>query len=538
MYNRGKTRSARTKEKIKPGIRFKQLARGALMNQQWLSGLIKQQNANISSFHPKVTGILTNSEKSLLRKSRELRSNSERLILVKLMANLTVFSRLPPKLRARLSPYAYFIIIGPKRRIIKEGHEPATVYFVLTGDITVSKKVWDSAKAKYVDGLDHVSGPGEWLGDIDLLENEKRQYTFTSKTEVELLALDREDFESILMPFVRETWEGKKAILRHFGYFDFFTNQQLVTACKIATLQQFEPYETIYHQDKGLESFVHFVISGTCMILQCLKIKVSIKRGRKHFELVEVTKSEDLFKKPSATEIRSYVREKTTYSTFSLDDTKSVSDEDILAKEQRNMKKIMNIQTIERECQMYNPAGRSSGSSKIDYKSSIGSSFMADEEKNIKNVEEEEESVNDYDSDLDEISEDSVKRIIDEKYLGTQSESRIENHFIEVCRVSKGGIFGLGETMEHRIIMTETTVQCLVLPKYWLLEREQNPGNMWEKHRIQLDFTLPSRENLFKNFLNSRKWQVFKSEIVSSFKSPGTKLQDIPIIYRIISSDE
>ncbi|XP_053950115.1 uncharacterized protein LOC128858131 [Anastrepha ludens] len=199
----------------------------------------------------------------------------------------------------------------------------------------------------------------------------------------------------------------------------------------------------------------------------------------------------------------------------------------------------MNIQTIERECQMYNPAGRrSSGSSKIDYKSSIGSSFMADEEKNIKNVEEEEESVNDYDSDLDEISEDSVKRIIDEKYLGTQSESRIENYFIEVCRVSKGGIFGLGETMEHRIIMTETTVQCLVLPKYWLLEREQNPGNMWEKHRIQLDFTLPSRENLFKNFLNSRKWQVFKSEIVSSFKSPGTKLQDIPIIYRIISSDE
>lgn len=41
-------------------------------------------------------------------------------------------------------------------------------------------------------------------------------------------------------------------------------------------LRQFEPLETIYYEDKGQLSYVHFVISGECMILQCLKMLVRI----------------------------------------------------------------------------------------------------------------------------------------------------------------------------------------------------------------------------------------------------------------------
>ncbi|XP_018802609.1 PREDICTED: uncharacterized protein LOC108977398 [Bactrocera latifrons] len=83
-------------------------------------------------------------------------------------------------------------------------------------------------------------------------------------------------------------------------------------------------------------------------------------------------------------------------------------------------------------------------------------------------------------------------------------ETKIENHFIDVGTISKGGIFGLGETMKYRIIMAETRVQCLVIPRYWLFKDEQNPANMWQRKKIQLDFTLPSREALFSLFQNSR----------------------------------
>lgn len=50
---------------------------------------------------------------------------------------------------------------------------------------------------------------------------------------------------------------------------------QIITACKLGLIRQFDPLETICYEDKGHVSYVHFVISGECMILQCLKIKVS-----------------------------------------------------------------------------------------------------------------------------------------------------------------------------------------------------------------------------------------------------------------------
>ncbi|XP_039968307.1 uncharacterized protein LOC120780096 [Bactrocera tryoni] len=139
-------RNGKGRDKLKPSIRFKQLARSALINQQWLSDLIDHQRTKIPLYRPKVTGILTNN-----------------------------------KLRARLAPYAYFIILGPKRKIIEQGREPATVYFVLTGDITVTTKIWNSVKNKYIERVEYLSGPGEWLGEIDFLENQKRRQTFTSK---------------------------------------------------------------------------------------------------------------------------------------------------------------------------------------------------------------------------------------------------------------------------------------------------------------------------------------------------------------------
>lgn len=50
----------KAKEKFNPVKRFKQLARSALINQQWLSELAEQQRTKVAVHRPKVTGILTN----------------------------------------------------------------------------------------------------------------------------------------------------------------------------------------------------------------------------------------------------------------------------------------------------------------------------------------------------------------------------------------------------------------------------------------------------------------------------------------------
>lgn len=57
-----------------------------------------------------------------------------------------------------------------------------------------------------------------------------------------------------------------------------------------------------------------------------------------------------------------------------------------------------------------------------------------------------------------------------------------KSHFCEIGEFSSGSIFGLGEHMDDRIIVAKhTEVQCLLIPHYWLLQKKQNAGNIWQR---------------------------------------------------------
>jgi len=111
---------------------------------------------------------------------------------------------------------------------------------------------------------------------------------------------------------------------------------------------------------------------------------------------------------------------------------------------------------------------------------------------------------------------------------------------VDVGSLSFGGIFGLGEKIIHRVIMARTVVQCLLLPRYWLMEEEQNPGHIWQRRRFYLEGSIPSREELFGNFLKTRRWEKFKRDYVQSTLNPNsvnsTQPEDIPIICRIVET--
>lgn len=114
-----------------------------------------------------------------------------------------------------------------------------------------------------------------------------------------------------------------------------------------------------------------------------------------------------------------------------------------------------------------------------------------------------------------------------------------ENQFVNAGLFSFGGIFGLGEKIEHRAIMSQTIVQCLLIPRFWLFEKPQNPGNMWNRIRFTLNSTIPSREGLFQNFLDTQKWEKYKNWLIESVLNERkiynpTKIQDIPLICRIV----
>lgn len=114
-----------------------------------------------------------------------------------------------------------------------------------------------------------------------------------------------------------------------------------------------------------------------------------------------------------------------------------------------------------------------------------------------------------------------------------------ESQFVNAGLFSFGGMFGLGEKIEHRAIMSQTIVQCLLIPRFWLFEKPQNPGNMWNRIRFTLNSTIPTREGLFQNFLDTQKWEKYKNWLIESVLNERriynpTKIQDIPLICRIV----
>lgn len=461
--------------------RFRKLVRSVSLNRIWLQDVGEQKltlnvKKNIAMLvrPQRKIGLLTMAEKSLIRTHHSLRTDEERKQLVSLMLGLTCFVKLPPKTRARLVPCIKFMVIDPGHRLIKEGDIPQMVYFLLTGEVEVSKRVYDAVTKSWTQHIELIQGPGDCVGDIEMLERCRRRHTYTTANITELLVVFDDDFERLLRPIMEKQWLEKKSAIQTLDYFQSFNRDQIIDACKLSVLHQFEPLETIYYEDKGPLSYVHFVVSGECMILQCLQMKVTQKNGKSSYDLVDLT---------------------------SADHTSNVFDgltSTELVKLLRNQKSSTKKATPDEVEQLLN--------SEVEL------------------------TQNDVLPNTASITSDCLRE-------------NIRNHFIDVGSVNFDGIFGLGEKFEHCVIMARTTVQCLMIPRFWLFEKNQNPGNIWQRRRFYLDTTVPSRQILFENFLTTRQWQGVKEDIIGNclgqvLNSNPTQIEDVPVISRITETND
>uniref|UniRef100_A0A182J6U3 Cyclic nucleotide-binding domain-containing protein n=1 Tax=Anopheles atroparvus TaxID=41427 RepID=A0A182J6U3_ANOAO len=117
-----------------------------------------------------------------------------------------------------------------------------------------------------------------------------------------------------------------------------------------------------------------------------------------------------------------------------------------------------------------------------------------------------------------------------------------EYHFIDIATYSSGSVFGVGEHMVDRAVFARNRVHCLLIPRYWLLEKPQNRGNIWNRIRIFLEQRQPSRERLFRWFLTELMWHRYRRQLVGDFVTVHAprhlpRLMDVPLVCRIEECD-
>ncbi|XP_055916884.1 uncharacterized protein LOC129949437 isoform X2 [Eupeodes corollae] len=481
--------------------RFRILTRIVILNKAWLEDTEEQQMSmdakkNIDKLlRPKrKIGILTMNDKKIMRTPFWMRPIEDRKHMINLMLNLTCFAKFKPDTNM------------------------------------------------YEEKLQYILAPGDCIGDIAFLEHCRRIQTCKARNDVELLTISEEDFEKILRTPMEELWQEKKLALAAFDYFKDWNLQQKIFACKVGLLKQYEPLETIYYEDKGPLTYVHFVISGECMIVQCLKMKVTEKRHKKSYSLLDIQEGdttlpfrdmtkEQIFKKLVESKIKGGARLDVVESDDKTVNSSSDSEEDDQEEEE-----VPGVYKKARKS-FYKEFAHKCGVDVTGYNK-------------VK-----EDSVFDLIPNLVPVTEKTSEKRLTAKFLSSQRRSstvinklkeelnsNIESHLIDVGSLTYGGIFGLGEQLQHRVIMARTTVQCLLIPRFWLFEKDQNPGNIWQRMRFYIDSTIPSRELLFKDFLATRKWQQLKKKLIDESLDKTkvgnpTKVQDIPIICRITEAN-
>src|SRR5207302_4045545 len=101
-----------------------------------------------------------------------------------LLRSISIFAPLPPPTLEHLASRAVPVRVPAGTRLFRQGDPGDRFYVIADGEVEIS-----------VDGgAPKVHGPGDYFGEIALLQNVPRTATVSTRTNADLYALERDEF--------------------------------------------------------------------------------------------------------------------------------------------------------------------------------------------------------------------------------------------------------------------------------------------------------------------------------------------------------
>jgi CRP/FNR family cyclic AMP-dependent transcriptional regulator len=110
---------------------------------------------------------------------------------LELLSRVPLFSGLDKAGLAQVGKLADEIDLPAGKQLLRQGDDPHEFFLIVDGSVRIDR-----------DGEQiNVQGPGDFLGEIALLDGGERSATATAVTPVSLLVLGRREFNSLLNEF-------------------------------------------------------------------------------------------------------------------------------------------------------------------------------------------------------------------------------------------------------------------------------------------------------------------------------------------------
>ncbi|XP_067211516.1 uncharacterized protein [Linepithema humile] len=424
--------------------------------------------------------LLTLEDRSKLLVKPYERSPSDKAYIYDLIRKLHAFTKHSEDLRKNLAAVCIYQYLPVDRVIVRQGHRADNLYFIANGEVGLSKIAIDelTGDEKIIDM--GIMQSGDMFGEVALLHRIPRTSTVVTKTSVDLLLINQDDFDRILRNSLTKQWDVLRDALVHFNYFKLWDEETVRECCILSKLKDFKPNEVLLGDGTGMVNYVHFILNGECRLIEHMLIR----------------------ERPSYCGIQ-----------YELYDSE-----------------ISDLQKQSRKAS--NKNAKSNQSPKLDYKTNPRQYTEVDRSSIVTTT------LLDVVKGWHEIT-DVAAILLREPSVTSQLRypSDVHTIFMQICIFSRGACFGLGEKMLHRRIVAMTPVRCFLIPRYWLLEH--NRANIWGRVKLFIDSKYPTKKQLFDAFLLNRKWITYKQNLVKDvivrrgrFRN-NTTIHDVPYSIRI-----
>ncbi|XP_050342223.1 uncharacterized protein LOC126768255 isoform X1 [Nymphalis io] len=532
------------KRKFRAKCLFRALGRLVMTNAYWLiegvdhyEGLddVRRRVEQAVRGKTKKKQLLSINDKALLNKPAEERTDQEKKYIFRIIGGLKCFKRYPNHVKKKLAAVTYFKYYSPGRTIVRQHHEAHALYFIITGDVTVSQLVYDELLQQYVSVDVGVMHPGDMFGEVSLLHNIPRTATCTTNDHCEVLVLMKEDFKNVLQASIQKQWDEVRRAMSAFTYFDALDEVARREGCIVAKMKSYEPNETLLGDGVGVANFVYFILSGRCQMIESLQVIVTTRLGKHYYALYDpyVPKVEseqdfdtkyfgaykNLNKGEAESETMGDGKERSQSTEAQRDSAKSVTLSSSLKRD--NSSSAMKLPTIKVKSE-----GENERYSRVSVDFEIPEQSTSHELLRPSFHKEQRES---------------VRLSVVPEVIGGQAGKpvllqNLKTYFMQVCQLNPGSSFGFGENMRDRRIVALTPVSCMLLPKIWLLQR--NTANIWSRIQHYLEKKIPTKKQLFKEFVSARRWQEFRDQLVEDVVSRSntvnwTSVHDVPYSIRM-----
>lgn len=549
--------------------RFKAIVRLAFANKRWLEDVEDEQlsrnvkkNVQLLTRKKAKKGLLTLQQKAILCKPAADRTEQEKILLNRIIGGLKCFRKYPDHVKMQLAGVTYFMYYGPNRVIVRQNHEAHALYFILTGEVTVSITTWDPVIKENVTVNVGTMVAGSMFGEVSLLHDIPRTATITTATPCELLCLKKADFDIVLKASVKEQWDEIQRAMSRFTYFDGWDEVAVRECCIYSKIKPFIRDQTILGDGVGVPSSTYFVLKGQCRVIEHLLVTVSYNEfGRKQYEIYnpEVPKQEEEEddvtildeKKQSVTSLPSEPRTSIFPSTLTdaagrrkshrpsmlrRRTTVSNREERAAVAEDEDLEGFVASADIPRRSMMTSIMKRRTvGADNEDTESHS----RRERSSGVSMMKRKTEGASTRSSNVSKVYPETTKPILDIKKEElapsvTDLPIDVETHFMQVCVFSELACFGLGENLKRRrVVAMSDYVECLLIPRYWLYQH--NRSNIWTRIQQYLDSRIPNTEQVFNEFLTQRRWFKYRADLTHSIfkKPPVTAYYNIPYSIRI-----